>query len=49
MNKKLLLILSILMSLSLFTMGCANSVAAPDIPITGQGITKTDIETELKK
>ncbi|AEM20977.1 hypothetical protein Bint_0343 [Brachyspira intermedia PWS/A] len=34
MNKKLLLILSILMSLSLFTMSCAKSVAAPD-SITG--------------
>lgn len=31
MNKKLLLILSILMSLSLLTMSCAKSVAAPDI------------------
>ncbi|OEJ13819.1 hypothetical protein BFL38_03470 [Brachyspira hampsonii] len=33
-DKKLLLILSILMSLSLFTMSCAKSVAAPD-NITG--------------
>lgn len=31
MNKKLLLILSILMSLSLLTMSCAKSVAAPDV------------------
>ncbi|AEM20974.1 hypothetical protein Bint_0340 [Brachyspira intermedia PWS/A] len=30
MNKKLLLILSILMSLSLFTMSCAKSVTAPN-------------------
>ena len=31
MNKKLLLILSILMSLSLLTMSCAKSVTSPDI------------------
>ena len=31
MNKKLLLILSILMSLSLLTMSCAKSVTAPDV------------------
>ena len=31
MNKKLLLILSILMSLSMFTMSCAKSVTAPDV------------------
>ncbi|MEI0558760.1 hypothetical protein [Brachyspira intermedia] len=49
MNKKLLLILSILMSLSLFTMSCANSVLVPDIPITEQSITQDDIVTELRK
>lgn len=52
MNKKLLLILSILMSLSLFTMSCAKSVAAPDnFPIgvsPGDKITKADIENALK-
>ena len=49
MNKKLLLILSILMSLSLLTMSCAKSVAAPEVSVTGQGITTTDITTELRK
>lgn len=35
MNKKLLLILSILMSLSLLTMSCAKSVAAPEDIVEG--------------
>ncbi|MEI0699459.1 hypothetical protein R4K92_11075 [Brachyspira intermedia] len=52
MNKKLLLILSILMSLSLFTMSCAKSVAAPDNPVTGivpgQEFTQYDLEQKLK-
>ena len=41
MNKKLLLILSILMSLSLLTMSCAKSVAAPDTPTTGISVGQT--------
>ena len=54
MNKKLLLILSILMSLSLFTISCAKSVAAPDNPISGitpgqESLTLNDIENALKK
>ena len=41
MNKKLLLILSILMSLSLLS--CAKSVAAPEGPVTPSDITYTDL------
>ena len=52
MNKKLLLILSILMSLSLFTMSCAKSVAAPDVPVVGitpgQELTENDLQTALR-
>lgn len=52
MNKKLLLILFIFMSLSLFTMSCAKSVTAPDqfVPgvLPGDKITKADIENALK-
>ena len=49
MNKKLLLILSILMSLSLFTMSCAKSVTAPD-NITGisGGEVLTEEQAKLK-
>ncbi|MEI0747620.1 hypothetical protein [Brachyspira pulli] len=49
MNKKLLLILSILMSLSLLS--CAKSVTAPDnsIGIPGQELTRTQIEEAFKK
>ncbi|MEI0566112.1 hypothetical protein [Brachyspira pulli] len=51
MNKKLLLILSILMSLSLLS--CAKSVTAPENVIEGvtpgQEVTKAEIENELKK
>ncbi|PCG21130.1 hypothetical protein [Brachyspira sp. G79] len=52
MNKKLLLILSILMSLSLLTMSCAKSVAAPDI-IEGtaglEELTDAQLRTTLQK
>ena len=51
MNKKLLLILSILMSLSLFTMSCAKSVTAPknSTPYTpGQELTLQDVESILQ-
>ncbi|MEI0608017.1 hypothetical protein R4K48_13795 [Brachyspira pulli] len=51
MNKKLLLILSILMSLSLFTMSCAKSVTAPDNPTGIAGLddlTEKQLETALK-
>ena len=50
MNKKLLLILSILMSLSLLS--CAKSVTAPDNSIGTPGqesLTLTEIQNELKK
>ena len=52
MNKKLLLILSILMSLSLLTMSCAKSVAAPDVVEGTAGLeelTSTQLEAALKK
>lgn len=52
MNKKLLLILSILMSLSLLTMSCAKSVAAPDIvegTVGFEELTYTQLETALKE
>ena len=52
MNKKLLLILSILMSLSLLTMSCAKSVAAPDTPAVGvtpgQELTADQLQTALQ-
>lgn len=46
MNKKLLLILSILMSLSLFTISCAKSVAAPDME--AQELTAEIITTQMQ-
>ena len=53
MNKKLLLILSILMSLSLLTMSCAKSVTAPDTPTTGISVGQTldsqTLDTILKR
>lgn len=53
MNKKLLLILSILMSLSLFTMSCAKSVTAPEDIVEGtvgfEELTYTQLETALKE
>ena len=53
MNKKILLILSILMSLSLLTMSCAKSVTAPDTPTTGISVGQTldsqTLETILKR
>ena len=53
MNKKILLILSILMSLSLLTMSCAKSVTAPDTPTTGISVGQTldskTLEDILKK
>ena len=52
MNKKLLLILSILMSLSLLTMSCAKSVAAPNTPAVGvtpgQELTADQLQTALQ-
>ncbi|WP_300757035.1 hypothetical protein [uncultured Brachyspira sp.] len=52
MNKKLLLILSILMSLSLLTMSCAKSVVAPDEVYGTAGfedLTEAQLETALKE
>ena len=53
MNKKLLLILSILMSLSLLTMSCAKSVAAPEDIVEGtvgfEDLTEAQLETALKE
>lgn len=52
MNKKLLLILSILMSLSLLTMSCAKSVTSPDIVEGTAGfeyLTEAQLETALKE
>lgn len=46
MNKKLLLILSILMSLSLLS--CAKSVAAPKGPVTPSNITYNDLRNYFK-
>ncbi len=46
MNKKLLLILSILMSLSLLS--CAKSVAAPEGPVTPSNITYNDLRNYFK-
>ena len=47
MNKKLLLILSILMSLSLFTISCAKSVAAPDTKDSNYTLTDENIFSAL--
>ena len=52
MNKKLLLILSILMSLSLLTMSCAKSVTAPgEVEGTAgfEYLTEVQLETALKE
>ena len=47
MNKKLLLILSILMSLSLFTMSCAKSVTAPSQIDTSSALDITKVVSSI--